>query len=253
MFTRCQACHTVHPLNAALLAQGGGKYRCGKCHKKGDALLALFDNWPDASQQGVNPGDIPELGSAIKIDQTDEAHSESEDEEGEPFLLAGSSRAGRSRFVQRVVWITGALLLAVVITFSLITFFQPAALGQSRTDSALSAVGLESKGTSAPFRDVDQIELLSRELMTHPTESGKLQLKLTLVNRAGQGQPYPDIDVILLDLQNQRLARHVFKPVDYLTRSAQFRNGMTPEAFLTIDLEIPDPGERAVGFELQFH
>ena len=43
MYTRCPGCHTVHPVNAALLASGGGRYRCGKCNKVNNALEALFD------------------------------------------------------------------------------------------------------------------------------------------------------------------------------------------------------------------
>ena len=50
MFTRCPGCHTVHPVNAALLARGGGRYRCGKCNRAGNALDALFDDWPEAGE-----------------------------------------------------------------------------------------------------------------------------------------------------------------------------------------------------------
>jgi hypothetical protein len=218
-----------------------------------DALLALFDDWPDASQKGVRPGDIPELGSVIAMDPATETDGEQDNGDRESIEFSNSPRSAKGRIVQRVVWISGALLLIVVITFSLMKFFQPDGFDQSIADTVLSTAGLKTEESSAPLRAVDEIELVSRELMTHPSESGKLQLNLTLVNRAGQSQPYPDIDVILLDLQNQRLARHVYKPADYLTRSSQFRTGMIPEAFLTINLEIPDPGERAVGFELQFH
>jgi hypothetical protein len=81
---------------------------------------------------------------------------------------------------------------------------------------------------------------------------GVLLLTATIVNRAAQNQGYPDIEVTLLDIRGRQLARQLFKPGDYLSRSAQLRDGMTPQAYLTFSLEMLDPGDEAVGFELQF-
>ena len=68
MFTRCTACHTVHPVNAALLAQGGGRYRCGKCKQVNDALASLFDEWPAAGDRPPTAGDVPVLGLSIDLE-----------------------------------------------------------------------------------------------------------------------------------------------------------------------------------------
>ena len=65
MYTRCKGCHTVHPVNASLLARAGGKFRCGKCNKTGNALEALFDEWPEAGEKPPKTGPIPNLGLAI--------------------------------------------------------------------------------------------------------------------------------------------------------------------------------------------
>jgi predicted Zn finger-like uncharacterized protein len=253
MFTRCQACHTVHPLNAALLAQGGGKYRCAKCQKTGNALDTLFDSWPDASEQGPAPGNIPELGAALKLDSIDDPSTSTDDADDSEPLFDDKSGSEFGWMMQRAAWVTWGMALTAIISVSLIGFFQPSMIEQSWLKPVMSKLGLESKATQAPLRSIDDILMVSRELIPHPERPDMLQLNTTIVNKATYAQVYPQIDVILLDIDNQRLARHLFQPKDYLSRSSQFRSGMIPEAHLTVSLNIPDPGARAVGFELQFH
>jgi predicted Zn finger-like uncharacterized protein len=240
VFTRCQACHTVYPVNAALLAQGGGTFRCGKCHKTGNALEALFDEWPQASEQGAGRGEVPELGLALPVAPGQEPAA------GQPV-----ANLQRKSNLLRGAWLVSALLLAVVITVSLARFFAPPPVTPQPTPGPDSAAA----GPLAPgqaFRALDQIELVSRELKAHPMRPGVLLLTATIVNRATRNQAYPDIEVSLLDIQGGLLARQVFTPADYLSRSAQLRDSMVPQAYLTFSLEMPDPGDEAVGFELQF-
>lgn len=247
MFTRCQACHTVHPLNAALLAQGGGRYRCAKCNKIGNALEALFDEWPEAGQKGIPPGDLPTLGVALTLDPPDEDFATAE----EAALLTDPDRARRNP-LQRTLWITAALVLLVIITLNLASFFQKPLLEHASLQSTLIALGVKQAPPEPLFRDLDQIELVSREMKAHPSRPGVLLLTATIVNRAGRSQAYPDIDVTLVDVRGRKLERQLFSPGDYLSRTSEMRIGMTPDAYLTFSLEMVDPGNEAVGFELQF-
>ena len=71
MYTRCQACHTVHPINAELLSRAAGQYRCGKCKKLSNALDALFDEWPSAGETVVNSRpdtQAPVLGGSLALE-----------------------------------------------------------------------------------------------------------------------------------------------------------------------------------------
>jgi hypothetical protein len=79
-----------------------------------------------------------------------------------------------------------------------------------------------------------------------------LLLNATIVNRAQQAQAYPDIQVRLFDIDNAVISERRFRPTDYLTSTSTMRGGMTPGAFLRFSLEMLDPGDRAVGFELEF-
>lgn len=233
----------MHPVNAAVLAQGGGRYRCGKCHKTGNALEALFDEWPQARQQGAPAGDLPELGLALSLGPGKERQARTTSEE---------SDLPRRKSLQRAVWIIAAVVLTVIITLNLARFLQRPLTDTPWLQSTLVQLGMRPAPPQAPFRALDQIKLLSRELKAHPLRPGVLLLTATIVNRAAQSQAYPDIDVTLLDIHNRRLARQLFKPADYLPNGSDLRNGMTPQAYLTLSLEMPDPGDGATGFEVQF-
>jgi len=253
MFTRCPGCHTVHPVNASLLAQGAGKYRCGKCKQLNNALASLFDEWPDPGDHPPAPGKLPVLGLSLDLEAAKQARLSS----GEASLIAegegGEDQgAGRSKKLLRAAWITSAIALLILVTIYLAEFFQQPLLDSTIVRNMLVKTGLRETSPTLPLRDLDQIQLLSRDMRSHPTQPDTLSLSLTIVNRAPRSQAFPGLEVILLDSGGQTLTSRLFEPVEYLAEDANIETGMTPEAYLHIKLDLADPGRQAVGFELHF-
>ena len=252
MYTRCPECSTVHPVNAALLAQGSGRYRCGKCNKTSNALEHLFDDWPAAGDKPAGAGDLPVLG--LNIDFTKAGRSRLEPAEaaltgaGEPEAV----RPARGRLWLRAFWITAAIALAAVVVVKLAEFNGTPLIEQARVDAALVRLGLKEPEPEKPFRDLDQIRLVSRQLINHPGDAGKLRLQATIVNRAPRRQPYPIIEVTLFGPGGERVSSIRFEPEDYLAAGSDHRRGMTPQAYLPLTLDFDDPGSTAVGFEIDF-
>ena len=253
MYTRCPACHTVLPINAELLARGSGKFRCGKCNKVNNALEALFDQWPEASQQGSQAGDLPILGVPLSLNAADGIPGDQD------AAAAGDDAAeGKSRHktppsaVSRLLWITAALVLILVVSFKLATYFQLPVLQHPLLQPLLTSLGLEPTEDHSPAGGTENVELLARTMKPHPSRPGVLLLTASIVSRSGGRQSYPDVDVTLVDIHGQRLSRKLFKPADYLSSTAELRSGMAPGAHLTFTLELEDPGNNATGFELQF-
>ena len=87
----------------------------------------------------------------------------------------------------------------------------------------------------------------------HPTRSGRLVLSVTLVNLAQRSQVFPELEVTLLDAANQPVARRQLRPEDYLRPDADITAGLATDVYLPVLLELGDPGDLAVGFEIQFH
>lgn len=250
MFTRCPACHTVHPLNAALLAQGGGQYRCGKCNKISNALESLFDEWPDAGASAATKGNIPELGISIDLKASGDADfSDGEQEEGEKSDGNGEVKV-KGKWV-RFAWVSAALALLVVTAVNLANLFREPLQEHAGIQKSLVKMGIRESVPEPPFRDLGQIHLVTSEMRNHPARKDALRLSATLVNRAGRPQPYPGLEVILLDLDGQALASRQFEPSEYLAEGANIEDGMTPDAYLSVVLDLADPGNQAVGFEFK--
>jgi hypothetical protein len=240
----------VHPVNAALLAQGGGRYRCGKCNKNANALESLFDEWPQPGDKPPGTGDPPALGLAIDLEKARASRltPENEEEVSEEEL----ARAASHSWPLRLAWVTAAALLAAVVLFKLADYYDQPVAEQPIVRSTLETLQLREPEPEQPFRDVGQIHLVSRELVSLSPGSGALRLNATIVNRANRRQPFPILAVTLLDAEGAALASHQFEPEDYLADKARSGLGMTPHAFLPLSLEMEDPGLQAVGFELQF-
>ncbi len=254
MYTRCTGCHTTHAVNASLLAQGGGKYRCGKCRKECNALDALFDEWPGAGDRPPAAGDLPVLGLPIDLERARKSRLNPNEaaltgDEDEAF----ATKPGPGNGLARIAWIFLAVVIAVIVVFAYMDFEQKSLTDLPFVDSAMTRLGINPPPEKPEFRDLDRVNLVSRELRSHPFKADTLQLNATIVNRAPQSQPYPDLEVILLDSAGNAVRRMRFTPSDYLAEGASRDSGMAPEAFLPLSLDLPDPGNEAVGFELDFH
>lgn len=253
MYTRCPACHTVHPVNAALLAQGNGRYLCGKCNKSANALESLFDEWPQAGESAAVNAEPPVLGLPIDLEKARQSRLTPEE-----AILTGeeskstTGKANPARRWLRAGWIAIAVTL-VIFVFKLTYSPDTRLLEFLGIQSALVDIGVKTPPPTPQFRDLVNIHLVSRELKAHPGEPGKLQLSATIVNRAVKNQPFPDLEVTLLDTAGDQLASHRFTPADYLAQGSLKGAGMAPEAYLPLTLELTDPGVSAVGFEIQFH
>lgn len=252
MYTRCPACHTAHPLNASLLAQGGGKYRCGKCKKINNALEALFDEWPGPGDKPPVAGDLPDLGMSIDLEKARQSRLAPDEKLADEGITDPVEPRKRGSLLVRLSWITMALAVAIVVVYQLAEFYETPVLDSSIVRSARSQLGLQPPVADAPFRDLAQIQLVSRELRSHPFREDSLRLTATIVNRAPRAQAFPDLEVILLDVGGQEVSTVRFSPEDYLNEGESGESGMTPEAYLPLVLDLPDPGNEAVGFELNF-
>lgn len=254
MFTRCPACSTVHPLNAAILAQDGGRYRCGKCNKTSNALESLFDEWPDPGSKPAKPGKLPELGLDIDLGKAKQSRLNPEE-----ARLAGEAIESRQkksrmgRYLLRLTWLIASLVVGGVIILNVAEFMGKPVLQPGEIEAAKVALGLQEPAPRQVFRDLEMIHLVSRKLAADPDRPGSLMLEATIVNRASRSQPYPKLEVILFDTGGSPLATHEFEPDDYLSSASSSQSDMSPHAYLPLRLELADPGELAVGFELNFH
>lgn len=260
MFTRCPGCHTVYPLNAALLAQGNGLYRCGKCNKVSNALQNLFDAWPEAgqtpdtNQSGTRQPPVLGVPAEANDEPPNEAPAEVSEEEAALLRAAGFGVADTpARPGGRKAWAAAAVVLAAVTLLNLFFVSGDALLAQPTIRGALQGIGAIEAPPEPVYRNLGLLHLASSEMHSHPTLNETLVLNATIVNRADRKQPFPALQATLFDAQNQPLASRVFAPEEYLPPGSDTSAGMPPGAYLPVIMELLDPGDHAVGFEMKFH
>lgn len=243
MFTRCPQCKKVHPVSAALLSHARGLVQCGDCGRTFSALSFLFDEWPSGQAHG------PAQGPSAAPPVLEGGHESEENPQDNPGKDAAEDTKKTSG---NLPWVLATVLLVLLtISNAAWTFREPLlaipsinALVNKAKDSPLEEHGL--------LKDPGQVQLVSRDMHLHPTRSGILVLSLTFVNLAQRNQVFPELEVTLLDAANQPVARRRLQPKDYLRPGADIATGLATDVYLPVLLELGDPGEQAVGFEIQF-
>ncbi len=103
---------------------------------------------------------------------------------------------------------------------------------------------------SQPY-DIKQIEIIGRDVRSHPSADKALIVSTTLINNATFVQPFPLLTMVFSDINGTKIAQRRFTPREYLSNAVDLATGMTPDMPIRIDLELVDPGKTAVNYE--FH
>lgn len=244
MFTRCPQCQTVHPLTAEVISHSRGLVQCGKCGRSFSSLSFLFDEWPsgEANRPASGPdATLPILGRVKKADTTAEKTSD-QDIDPDPVNAKPA----------QLIWAVSTALLVLLTIVNIAWTFREPLLNSPRINTWMMQTGWLQVEQQGLLKDPQQIQLISRDMHTHPTRSGILVLSLTFVNLAQHSQVFPELEITLMDAANQPVAQRQFHPLDYLRPDADTQAGLAADVFLPVLLELGDPGELAVGFEIRF-
>src|SRR3984957_16181411 len=80
-----------------------------------------------------------------------------------------------------------------------------------------------------------------------PEANGKLRLRASILNTAGQLQPYPLLRVTLADRFGKSIGARDFEPSEYVGKP--IARMLAPGERVDATLEILDPGKNAEGFD----
>jgi len=116
---------------------------------------------------------------------------------------------------------------------------------------------LSSMCESIPCRysgsiDVTQIELMNRNVRSHPSQKNALLISTAFKNNADFNQPYPTIAIRLSDLSGHVVATRYFTPEEYLENFYNKFLLMESGTPVHVTLAVLDPGDDAINFEFSF-
>jgi predicted Zn finger-like uncharacterized protein len=187
----------------------------------------------------------------LEVDETEV------DEQAIPSLLQEDLRAERHHTAPRrggasAPLVAGSLVLALALLAQYLYFHGRELARHPALYPILSRTcGLLGCNIDPP-RDLAAIEVLTRNVYTHPNRPDALMITATLANRASHAQPYPLMQVSLTDLQGKVVAMGRFEPEAYLPQGTDPSALMAPGLPLNVGVEVADPGNTALAFEFEF-
>ena len=292
MKTACPHCDTVFTITDEQLDLADGMVRCGVCDEVFSALVQddLFVENTDETAGFVNDeyrqeldaeveGELPALDAETEADTpallaaddsattinllaatgTEDEETQRIDDEaglfdgGADYVVPDDIRYGdRPSLLVSALWGIGclALLLVLVMQFA---WLQREQLAQEQSLRPwLQRLCQQVDCDRLKLRDPGRMEMTSRNVYTHPTVDDALMVSITLVNRAGFAQPYPDIKIDFSDIVGTVIASRRLQPHEYLSLDTSQVRMLEPEAPVSFGIGIRDPGNRALTYEFEF-
>ena len=261
MHTRCPQCQTVFRVTPAQLKVREGMVRCGRCQH---AFPADKHFVPKATKSAVKNAQVPvrKRTASKKISAPESAKTKNASANVTHTTSAPLSAQYRIDPVtpltrrpqiktRNIYWAVGSTLLLVLTAGQALIFY---GYEFARRAPALrSAVDLLCDPLPCrrlPLIDMRRMDLVETRVAPHPRYDKALRVKATLVNRAEIVQPYPLLEVSLIDSQGQLVARRTYPPNEYLSKPDIMSQGMPPQLAIHVQLDITSPGVQASGYEV---
>jgi hypothetical protein len=99
-------------------------------------------------------------------------------------------------------------------------------------------------------QDIQLLVIESSELESDPKLGNIVTLHVLLHNRAAYAQAYPSLELTLTNLQDNAVARRIFKPSDYLKSDAERNQGVAANRDLEISLHLNTTDLKPAGYRL---
>lgn len=150
------------------------------------------------------------------------------------------------------LWILGSLFLTATLIVEYVWFNRNQFNHIPELQAALNQLCQQIECKSIGLRDPKRIELISRNVYSHPNEKGALMINVTMKNNAKFAQPYPVMQVDFSDVRGGIVAARRFLPAEYVKSPSQKLPLIAPNTNASITLEIIDPGSQALTYEFNF-
>lgn len=168
-----------------------------------------------------------------------------------PMPYAIPERPGWKPVLALAAWLIGsiALLLLLLLQYA---YFNRDTLAQNPMLRPALAAMCQQAGCSLPLReDISKFELRDRKVESHPSASDGLMITAQIVNRADFIQPYPELEITFKNLQDKLIVKRRFLPQEYL-QGMDISRGFPANQYVSIVLEIVDPGPTAINYYFDF-
>ncbi|WP_300412108.1 DUF3426 domain-containing protein [uncultured Alcanivorax sp.] len=146
----------------------------------------------------------------------------------------------------------GLSVLALVVLIAQYGYFNFDQLARSPQWRPAYQQVCEVLGCRLPNRsDISKLRGANLVVRSHPQFDNSLVVDAILFNEARYPQPFPDLELTFSALDGKAIAGRRFKPAEYLHGDLAGMETMPIHTPLHVSLEIVDPGDKAVNYNLR--
>ena len=157
--------------------------------------------------------------------------------------------ADRPNPLAGLVWFIVALGFLFLLGLQVRTYFVDRYAQDERFRPYLSLFCRVAACELPARRDAYSFSITHTRVELHPDVPGALNITVKLVNQAGFSQPYPDLQLTLIDRVGRVIGRRTFSPDSYL--GADEPNLLESGKLASVDFDLVQPNEKAVGFVVE--
>ena len=260
MYTRCPQCQTVFRVTAVQLKVRDGMVRCGRCQHVFGADQHLIAKPARSTAKSAAPA-TRKRATGKKPAAEPRPVAASTQHSAPPFPAEVPKHAAaplplplmrlRPVRTRTIYWAAGGTVLILLLASQTLIFY---GYDLARRTAALKPM-IETLCAPLPCRklppiDMRHMDLVETQVAPHPRYDKALRVKATLVNRADVVQPYPLLEVSLIDSQGQLVARRAYPPREYLSKPEAIQKGLPPQVAVSVQLDITSPDAKASGYEV---
>ena len=259
MYTKCPECNSVFRITTELLEIANGLVRCGICdevfngadHIHEDDRESQTEN-EDAFEDELVFDDDSDTDDDVYLDNLDDEDTLI-DSETIPTVIrddfGGGILSKPDNPLQIAMWTLGSIGLALFF-LGQITFWQNVdVLPRAWVNNFCAAIGCGSN----KVHDPTTIRILNRNIFTHPNVKNALMITTSFVNENEHPQPFPSLQIALLNTLGEIVAIRRFTPTDYLVNKDLVNTMMQPDQPVGARLEVFDPGSTVIAYEIEFY
>ena len=278
---RCPQCSTSFRITRAQVLAAEGAVRCGSC-------LVVFNARPAfeglLEKQGVSQTP-PASDKKIHSDPSFQANPQTSDEEdssfpgshalrGNPHLPSHSTTVADTptqslgisqhstdsqqhsssirKKGKKWLLISTITLLAILLVMQFFWFQRDRLALNPWLRPAYQSL-CEIASCTLPIQtDIQAIKSVQLLVRSHPTTDNALIVDTLIINQANHPQPWPSLHLAFSDLNDHPVASRTFSPKEYLGGELSQSKEMPAGQPVRLSLEIVDPGEEAVNYQLSF-
>jgi predicted Zn finger-like uncharacterized protein len=288
MQTHCPHCDTQFRVTETQINAADGFVRCGVCKEVFNALEVAsqyehqqsspIENADDDIEAKPETGDVGnEADQYLEVNPddtqinfnatpaTDKSRKDAFDffdetvNESLPHVVPDHFREIHSyrpaSIVSTVLWSIGILLLSATLCLEYIWFNRDQFSQITEFQTAITNICDQFECKNIALRDSSNLELVTRNVYSHPNEKNALIVDVTMKNNAKFAQPFPVLQIDFSDIRGDTVAARRFLPSDYLSiEETQTKQPLLlqPNTSASITLEILDPGKQAMTYEFNF-